>query len=60
MGVESILGNIHDYHQAKNATIIIVSHSMEEMARTVDRIVVVNDGKIPFSGVPREGLCPWG
>ena len=54
VGVESILGNIRDYHQAKNATIIIVSHSMEEMARTVDRIVVVNDGKIPFSGTPRE------
>ena len=54
VGVESILGNIRDYHQAKNATIIIVSHSMEEMARTVDRIVVVNDGKIPFSGAPRE------
>ena len=53
-GVESILGNIRDYHQAKNATIIIVSHSMEEMARTVDRIVVVNDGKVPFSGAPRE------
>ena len=54
VGVESILGNIHDYHVAKNATIIIVSHSMEEMARTVDRIVVVNDGRIPFSGAPRE------
>ena len=54
VGVESILGNIHDYHRAKNATIIIVSHSMEEMARTVDRIVVVNDGRIPFSGAPRE------
>ena len=54
VGVESILSNIHDYHVAKNATIIIVSHSMEEMARTVDRIVVVNDGKIPFSGTPRE------
>ena len=54
VGVESILGNIRDYHEAKNATIIIVSHSMEEMARTVDRIVVVNDGRIPFSGAPRE------
>ena len=54
VGVEQILGNIRDYHQAKNATIIIVSHSMEEMARTVDRIVVVNDGVIPFSGTPRE------
>src|SRR5699024_7342369 len=54
VGVEEILGNIRDYHQAKNATIIIVSHSMEEMARTVDRIVVVNDGRIPFSVAPRE------
>lgn len=54
VGVESILGNIRDYHQAKNATIVIVSHSMEEMARTVDRIVVVDDGRIPFSGSPRE------
>ena len=54
VGVESILGNIRDYHDANGATIILVSHSMEEMARTVDRLVVVNDGKIPFSGVPRE------
>ncbi len=54
VGVESILANIHDYHVAKNATIIIVSHSMEEVARTVDRLVVVNDGRIPFAGTPRE------
>ena len=39
VGVESILRNIHDYHEAKNATIILVSHSMEEVARTVDRLV---------------------
>ena len=54
VGVESILGNIRDYHKAHNATIILVSHSMEEMARTVDRLVVVNDGVIPFEGAPRE------
>ena len=54
VGVEAILGNIHDYHLAKNATIILVSHSMEEVARTVDRLVVVNDGRIPFAGTPRE------
>ena len=54
VGVENILSNIHDYHVAKNATIIIVSHSMEEVARTVDRLVVVNDGRIPFAGTPRE------
>ena len=54
VGVESILSNIRDYHQANNATIILVSHSMEEMARTADRLVVVNDGRIPFQGPPRE------
>ncbi len=53
-GVESILGNIREYHQAHNATIILVSHSMEEVARSVDRLVAVNDGKIPFQGTPRE------
>ena len=53
-GVESILGNIRDYHQARGATIILVSHSMEDMARTVDRLVVIDDGKIPFQGPPRE------
>lgn len=54
VGREAILRNIRDYHDARNATIIIVSHSMEETAKTVDRIVVINDGTIPFDGSPRE------
>jgi len=54
VGTESILKNIHDYHKARNATIILVSHSMEEVARSVDRLVVVNDGCIPLQGTPRE------
>lgn len=54
VGVEQILGNIRDYHKEKNAAVIIVSHSMEEMARTADRIVVINDGQIPLEGTPRE------
>lgn len=54
VGVESILRNIHDYHEAKNATIVLVSHSMEEVARSVDRLVVVSEARIPFSGTPRE------
>ncbi len=54
VGVEHILDNIREYHRQKNATVIIVSHSMEEMARTVDRLVVVHDGTIPFQGTPRE------
>ena len=54
VGVEEILSNIREYHQAHNATIILVSHSMEEVARTVDRLVVVNDSVIPFHGTPEE------
>lgn len=54
VGREEILVNIQTYHQAKNATIIIVSHSMEEMAQTVERIVVVNDSVIPLDGTPHQ------
>lgn len=54
VGVEQILGNIRDYHQARGATIIVVSHSMEEVARTCDRLVVINDGRIPLAGTPKE------
>ena len=54
VGVESILENIRDYHQAHNATIILVSHSMEDVARTVQRVVVINDGVIPLDGTPHE------
>ena len=54
VGVESILKNIRDYHEVHNATIIMVSHSMEDVARTVDRLVVVNDGVLPYQGTPQE------
>ena len=54
VGTESILSNIRAYHKAQNATIVMVSHSMEEMARTVDRLVVVNDGKIALEGAPSQ------
>ena len=54
VGTESILSNIRAYHKAQNATIIMVSHSMEEMARTVDRLVVVNDGNIALEGAPSQ------
>jgi energy-coupling factor transport system ATP-binding protein len=52
--VESILANIQSYHKAKGATVVIVSHSMEELARTADRLVVFHKGTIPLSGTPHE------
>ena len=51
-GSARILDNIRTYHQEKNACIILVSHSMEEVAREADRLVVIHRGTIPFSGSP--------
>ncbi len=53
-GVESILENIQNYHKSNKATVIIVSHSMEEIARTADRLLVCNEGKIPLAGTPPQ------
>ncbi len=53
-GREEILRNIRNYQSAKNATVIMVSHSMEEIADSVQRLVVVNDAHIPLDGTPRE------
>ena len=53
-GAEQILENIRTYHQEKNAAIVLVSHSMEEVARQAQRLVVINKGTIPFSSTPEE------
>ncbi len=53
-GAASILANIEAYRQANHATIVIVSHSMEDVARLADRLVVVSHGKLPYIGTPRE------
>ena len=53
-GAAGILANLSEYHREKNATIILVSHSMEDVARSADRLVVVNDGALPISGTPYE------
>ena len=53
-GSARILDNIRTYHQEKNACIILVSHSMEEVAREAGRLVVIHQGTIPFSGPPES------
>lgn len=53
-GREQILNNIRNYQAAKEATVIMVSHSMEEIADSVQRLVVVNDAEIAMDGTPRE------
>ncbi len=53
-GRDALLANIREYHRAKNSTVILVTHSMEEIARTVDRIVVMNQAGILMTGTPHE------
>ncbi len=53
-GSARILDNIRTYHQEKNACIILVSHSMEEVAREAGRLVVIHRGTIPIEGPPAD------
>ena len=53
-GCESVLEQVRQYHRAKGNTILLVSHSMEEIARNADRIVVLDSARIVMDGTPRE------
>ena len=52
VGRAGILSNIEQYRQAKNATIMMVSHSMEDVARLTDRLLVMNGSKLAMDGSP--------
>ena len=53
-GKEEILSNIEAYRKAKNATIIMVSHSMVDVARLADRLLVMNDARLVMDGTPDD------
>ena len=53
-GREEILGHIEHYRKTKNATIIMVSHSMSDVARLTDRLIVMDHAKIAMDGTPAE------
>ena len=53
-GAAQILDNIRTYHREKGAAIILVSHSMDEVAREAQRLVVFHDAVTPISGTPAE------
>jgi len=53
-GRDEILGLIKDLQTGSNMTIILVSHSMEDVAQYVDRILVMDHGSILYDGTPRE------
>ncbi len=54
VGRAEILGNIEAYRKAKNATIMMVSHSMEDVARLTDRLLVLNGSKLAMDGSPAQ------
>ena len=53
-GRAEILGNIEAYRRAKNATIMMVSHSMEDVARLTDRLLVMSGSKLAMDGTPDQ------
>ena len=53
-GRESILENIRAYQAAQGASVIMVSHSMEEIASNVDRLLVMNDSHLVMDATPQE------
>lgn len=53
-GRKELLANIQKFHSERGTTIVLVSHSMDEIAQNVDRIVVLSDAHALMSGTPRE------
>lgn len=54
VGRSEILGNIQSYRKVKNATIMMVSHSMEDVARLTDRLLVMNGSKLAMDAPPAQ------
>lgn len=53
-GRDEILDQIAELHSVRGITIILVSHSMEDVAKYVERLIVVNRGEIAFDDTPKE------
>ena len=53
-GRDEILDLIANMHKELGITVILVSHSMEDVAKYVDRIIVMNQGSVMYDGVPKE------
>lgn len=53
-GRDEILDQIDHLHRERGMTIILVSHSMEDVARYADRLIVMNHGQKVYDGTPKE------
>ena len=59
-GRENLMANIRDFHRNKHTTVVLVSHSMDEIAQNVDRILVLKSAHVLMSGTPREVFARGG
>ena len=57
VGREEILSNIRAYRESKNAAILMVSHSMSDVARITDRLLVMNGSHLAMDGTPDQVFC---
>ena len=53
-GRSGLLQNIREYHQTTGSTVVLVSHSMDEIAENADRIAVLSDAGVVMAGTPQE------
>ena len=53
-GRDEILDEISELHKKRHMTIILVSHSMEDIAKYVERIIVMNHGHVAFDDTPKK------
>lgn len=53
-GRDEILEQIHRIHEERGTTIVLVSHSMEDISKFADRLIVMNQGQIELTGTPKE------
>jgi energy-coupling factor transport system ATP-binding protein len=53
-GRENLLANIRDFHRNRGCTIVLVSHSMDEIAQNVERILVLKSARVLMDGTPKE------
>ena len=53
-GRDEILDQIAGIHRERKMTVILVSHSMEDVANYVERLIVMNHGRVAYDGTPRE------
>ena len=51
-GRDEILNLLSELHEKRKLTVILVSHSMEDVANYVERIIVINDGQVAFDDTP--------